>query len=283
MVIIMEHMNGAYSANNTNLTNATKQTGISGYTLKMIAVISMLIDHSAATILERMLTTEDMLAFPLVSDNWNLFYLIYKVMRGIGRFAFPIYCYLLVEGFFHTRSVKKYALRLFLFAILSEIPFDLAFSHTLLEFHKNNVFLTLFIGLLVIVGIRFFEQLVLEKYKNRFPTAVKWMLFVIALIVLTSVGALLAEYVFFTDYGASGVLAIVILYLFYRHRLIGFALATVELTILSSDLEIVALLMLLPMMFYNGTRGRQVKYFFYAFYPAHLLLLVGICWCFGLK
>ena len=133
------------------------------------------------------------------------------------------------------------------------------------------------------MGIRFFEQLVLEKYKNRFPTAVKWMLFVIAVIALTSVGALLAEYVFFTDYGASGILAIVILYLFYEHRLIGFALATVELTILASELEIVALLMLLPMMYYNGTRGRQVKYLFYAFYPAHLLFLVGICWCFGLK
>lgn len=276
-------MNGAHGANNINITNAAKPAGISGCTLKMIAVISMFIDHCAATILERMLTTKDVMAFPLVSDNWNLFYLIYKVMRGIGRFAFPIYCYLLVEGFLHTRSVKKYALRLFVFAILSEIPFDLAISRTLLEFQRNNVFLTLFIGLLVIVGIHFFEQLILEKYKDLFPETVKWMLFVIAVIALTSVGALLAEYVFFTDYGASGILAIVILYLFYEHRLIGFALATVELTILSSELEIVALLMLLPMMYYNGTRGRQVKYFFYVFYPAHLLFLVGICWCFGLK
>ena len=256
-------------------TNLAGQKGISGYTIKMIAVISMLIDHTAATILERMLTTGDATAFPIVSGNWDLFYDIYMRMREIGRFAFPIYCYMLVEGFYHTRSVPKYALRLFVFALISEVPFDLAIQHTLVDMKYNsNVFFTLLLGLLVIALMRLVE----ERLKERLPAGVRWLL--AALIV--AAGALAAEYVFSSDYGASGVLAIVILYLFYQHRLLGFALAVLELVILSSVVEITAFLMLFPMAYYYGTRGRQTKYFFYAVYPVHLVILEGICLCLGL-
>ena len=256
-------------------TNSAGQKGISGYTIKMIAVISMLIDHTAATILEGMLTAGDAAAFPLVSGHWELFYRIYMIMRGIGRFAFPIYCYLLVEGFYHTRSVPKYALRLFVFALISEVPFDLAIRHTLWDMKYNNVFFTLFLGLFVIALMRLVE----ERLKERFPAGVRWLLD--ALIV--AAGAFVAEHILFTDYGAGGVLAIVILYLLYQRRLLGFALAVLELVLLSGDLELTALLMLFPMACYNGTRGRQMKYFFYAIYPVHLLILAGICWCLRLN
>ena len=115
----------------------TKQPGISGYWLKLIAVISMLIDHTSAVILEQIPGLEAPAFF----------------MRIIGRLAFPIYCFLLVEGFYHTRSRAKYAGRLFLFALISEVPFDLAFSRRMWDFSSNNVFFTLLFGLLVIWGV----------------------------------------------------------------------------------------------------------------------------------
>ena len=105
--------------------------GLSGSTLKLIAIVSMLIDHVAAAVIVRV----------LYAGHWTeQLYQIYRVMRSVGRIAFPIFCFFLVEGFEHTRDRKKYALRLFLFALISEIPFDLAFSAEILEVQYQNVF-----------------------------------------------------------------------------------------------------------------------------------------------
>lgn len=118
------------------------QKGLSGSTLKLIAIITMLIDHIGAAVIARLL---------IAGQGSEMLYKIYYAMRAVGRVAFPIFCFLLVEGFFYTGSRKKYALRLFGFALLSEIPFDLAFSGKILEFGYQNVFFTLLIGLLTIM------------------------------------------------------------------------------------------------------------------------------------
>ena len=111
--------------------------GISGFVLKMIAVITMLIDHTAATILERGLMGE--LSINFITEQNRLIWMgVYSIMRVIGRMAFPIYCFLLVEGFTYTRNRGKYALRLFLFAFISEVPFDLAFNNDELENYILN-------------------------------------------------------------------------------------------------------------------------------------------------
>ena len=143
-----------------------KKKGISGSTLKMIAIVTMLIDHIGAAVLARLLmvnglgeldqTNTDAI-MQWLSANGAL-YGTYTVMRMIGRVAFPIFCFLLVEGFLHTHDVKKYAMRLGLFALLSEIPFDLAFSSKILEFNYQNVFFTLFIGLLTMIAYRAVEE-----------------------------------------------------------------------------------------------------------------------------
>ena len=141
----------------------TKQPGISGYWLKLIAVISMLIDHTSAVILEQIPGLENP-AF---------------LMRIIGRLAFPIYCFLLVEGFYHTRSRAKYAGRLFLFALISEVPFDLAFSRRMWDFSSNNVFFTLLFGLLVIWGVEGIKQKFVADVYGEKAAAIRVILIIV--------------------------------------------------------------------------------------------------------
>ncbi|NLG02851.1 MAG: hypothetical protein GX567_03310, partial [Clostridia bacterium] len=119
--------------------------GIPGSTLKIIAIITMLIDHIAAVVLADYLSIDGIRT-------------IYKIMRSIGRLGFPIFCFLLVEGFMHTRDIKRYARNLGLFALISEVPFDLAFKHKLIYLDYQNVFFTLFLSLLAIWIISLIEE-----------------------------------------------------------------------------------------------------------------------------
>lgn len=163
----------------------TKKRGISGSTLKLIAIFVMLIDHIAATILEQTLLSRGFFNYNTVAsiDAANIqLYTIYRFMRGIGRLGFPLFCFLLVEGFVHTRNKGKYALRLGIFALISEIPFDLAFHGNAFYFEYQNVFFTLLIGFLVMWGF----QVIRDKLKDK-----KW------LPVLSVVGAAGAGYIVF--------------------------------------------------------------------------------------
>jgi hypothetical protein len=249
-----------------------KGSGWPGSTLKLIAVVTMLMDHFGAVFLERVLEAERISVD--LNDGWNMPGLakLYLFLRLAGRVAFPIFIFLLVEGFSHTRNRWKYLGRLFLFALISEAPFDMAlqltdeqiFSGVLLESSYQNVFFTLAIGLLTIM--------VLDQLKGMAGhRAAK------ALVCLFVVGAgmALAE-LFRTDYGAVGVLAIVAMYCFRNYRMLGMG-ATCMVLMLSSTLEVTAFLALLPVSRYNGVRGLKLKYLFYAFYPLHLLFLWGLC------
>ena len=264
------------------MENMSKRAGISGSTLKIIAVISMLIDHTAATILERMMYLAPEGRFPFVDAHWQGFSALYFAMRTIGRFAFPLYCYLLVEGFVHTRNVAKYAGRLLLFALISEVPFDLAFRRSVWDMSYNNVFFTLFLGLVAIAFIKFTEEHMVSKDsaggKN---IALLLIRCILDMAVAFGLMAIAAD-VLCTDYGAAGVAAIVLLYLMKDHPKMAFALTVIWLGITCGEIEFAAMLMLIPVALYDGTRGKQMKYFFYLFYPVHLLILVGICWLLGL-
>ena len=129
-----------------------ERKGISGSTLKIIAIITMLIDHIGAGVLGRLLVVRGMNEVADLNawiDANSTLVITYQMMRFVGRLAFPIFCFLLIEGFEHTHDVKKYALRLLSFCLISEIPFDLLFNGKILEFGYQNVFFTLFIGLMV--------------------------------------------------------------------------------------------------------------------------------------
>lgn len=261
-----------------------------GYDLKLIALITMFIDHVAAVLIWRLyaasysITANMQLSVNIkdkmivwVAENQDLVYSMYEWMRYIGRMAFPLYCFLLVEGFLHTRNVAKYAGRLAMFALISEIPFDLAISGKWWIYSSNNVFFTLVLGLMAIWALSYIEKFAefwLEKKWDPIPG--KIITLSAGLMVIVGVGAF-ADMVLFTDYGLGGIVAIAVIYLLRGQRVIAFAASVLALTVITGDIEILAMFMVYPIMKYDGTRGKNMKWVFYAFYPVHLLMLALIC------
>lgn len=224
-----------------------KRIGISGAALKMIALLSMTMDHIGVVIVGRFMVTE---GFDQVF--WEG---IYQPLRSIGRIAFPIFCFLLVEGFIYTKSKGKYFGRMIIFALISEIPFNLALKGTIAEPKYQNIFWELSLGILLMIII---ERI--EKLKEN--ELLKWSL-ILAVVLL---GIWLAETLNF-DYGDHGMISIVLLYCFRSYRFTQLIAG-----IISFLWSLEATFAFLPIAFYNGKRGRQMKYVFYLFYPSHLLL-----------
>lgn len=204
--------------------------GLTSFQLKCIAILTMVIDHTGAVL------------FP----GQMLF-------RYIGRIAFPVFAFLLTEGFFHTRDVRNYMMRLGMFALLSEVPYDLAFRNTLLEFSHQNVFFTLFIGLAMMYAM--------EKspgWAAKIPEALL---------------AMWAAELLCSDYGCRGILLILVFYLLRGSGAPMLLLGVGWNLIFNRSVQMYGALAMIPVAMYNGERGPSMKYFFYVFYPAHLLLL----------
>lgn len=217
-----------------------RKRGISAAVLKWIAVITMLIDHFARAVYSQVTGYSPEIC---------------RVMTKIGRIAFPIYCFLLVEGFFHTRNVNRYIRNCFLFGMISEIPFDMAIHGRVIYPEHQNVFFTLAIGLCAMA--------VLDELKYRYE-----LKYLLERLIVIGVFAFSGEF-FDVDYHWKGILFIIMFYYCrnmeeWRRNLIG---------ICAFAYEITAPLAFIPIHFYNGKRGRQKKYLFYVIYPVHLLIL----------
>lgn len=235
-----------------------QKRGLSGSTLKIIAIITMLIDHVGATVMEKIVMS---------SETYKATETAYRIMigmRSIGRIAFPIFCFLLVEGFLHTSNIKKYIIRLFSFALISEIPFDFAFNNKIIEFTHQNVFFTLLIGVLAMWAISY--------CKNRFKDdRVKYIGSAVAIFIISSA---IAEFIR-CDYGAIGIAVIILMYILREYKVLK-ALSVYAIFVLHSGfegLQTLAVFAFIPISFYSGKKGISLKYFFYAFYPIHLLIL----------
>lgn len=220
----------------------------------MIAIITMFIDHSAAILYP----VSDILAAPFSIGGKMIS--LYWIMRKIGRLAFPIFCFLITEGYRHTSNKKRYGLRLLLFAVISEIPFNLLYSNNLLNSGGQNVFFTLFLGLLLI-----------HIYESNHNQLIKFL----AMSAVALVAKLLK-----TDYGHVGVLLMFVIYLFQNMPAVQ---ALVAFLMLSGG--VAAWAAFIPINLYNDKRGfiksPLLKYAFYIFYPAHILVLVGIRYLLG--
>lgn len=209
---------------------------MNGLILKIIALTSMIIDHYGA----------------IFQSDVDLY-------RMIGRIAFPIYCFLLVEGYTHTSDVKKYLKRLFLFAIISEVPFDLAF-YGKLDFLHQNIFFTLALGLLAMYLMDHEEKYKLNK------TAI-------------FIGTCLIAMILSVDYSFIGIIYIL---QFHKARslpkskgLANIALMMFLINLLSPWIQQFSLLALPLIYFYNGQPGpknRLIQLLFYGAYPLHLII-----------
>lgn len=221
--------------------------GLSGSMLKLLAVLSMTVDHTAAVCLAGVGWAEAPLFH--VADHpvtW------YWFMRCFGRLAFPLFCFLLVEGYRHTSNRCRYGLRLMLFAGLSEIPYDLAMNggSTL---SGQNVFLTLLLGF---VGMCLYDC----TRRSRFDRT-------LALVMMTCLVFLCRA-----DYGITGFWYIMLLYMYPLYR--GIVMGGVGLLL---PIGGAAALAAVPAAVYNGRRGfikaRWMRNLFYAWYPVHLIFL----------
>ena len=164
----------------------------------------------------------------------------------------------------HTRNMKKYILRMGIFALISEVPFDLAFYQRLVYMGHQNVFFTLGLGLLAI----WFLEHPIEQLD--IPNVLYKLLVIIA-------AGLIAEF-FNTDYGFTGIAVICIFYYLRGQPQLKYPIAAILLAAMGG-VEVYAVLALIPILLYNGQRGRQTKvmqYGFYIFYPAHLLLIAAL-------
>lgn len=264
----------------TKTNNSTAQTGLPGNILKIFAALTMLFDHAALTVVYAMLakspdyldlvfspdvTTEQIATIP--TDYMNLF-TIYTVMRLVGRIAFPIFAFLVFEGFMHTSNIKRYLTRMGLLALISEIPYNLVVSTvnngTASVFYPQlqNTVCTLFIGLLMLCAMKHFEA------KDTSPkAAIKQLICQLFCLLLTAVVAIVLR----TDYSYLGILFIGELYMFRNSK----KLQILSGCILFLGSNFACLLAFIPIAMYNGMllRSKKFQYFFYIFYPVHLLVL----------
>lgn len=211
--------------------------------LKFIACVIMLISHIAQTGLIYAIGYPD----------------LYYPMMVIGRIAFPIFCFFIVQGVILTSDIKKYLIRLFIFALISEIPFDLAFSGYI-DFESQNVFFTLLLG-----GCLVF---LIERIKEtNFNIGIK-----IIISIILALGFSILSIILKTDYSYRGVIAILLIYLATYNKFLTI-IAMLFAFYFEAHLHGFVYLSIPLIMLYNGQKGKQNKWAFYIFYPAHLLII----------
>lgn len=245
--------------------------------LKLIAAICMLIDHVTKVFYESLAfrIINPMLASgQLTSEVLHRYHWIYDpLLLGIGAIAFPIFAFAFTEGFAHTRNKGKNLGRLLLFALISELPFDLVFFSGLGQgspfyWGYQNVFFTFAIAL---GGLWLIELAGNIKWK---PLAI------MAQCAAALLACCLAEFVVYSDYKGYGVFFIIVAYLTRKNRLVqALAMLAVKLLFDRYYYPVSFLLSLALILLYNGKRGeKNMKMFFYWFYPAHIAVIGLVNW-----
>ncbi|MDO4501142.1 MAG: TraX family protein [Erysipelotrichaceae bacterium] len=236
------------------------------------------IDSTSLHILAMFLMFLDHLWGILAIDAWWL--------TNLGRLAFPIFAFMLVEGFYHTGNLKKYFKRLLIGALISEIPYNLMMSGSLIDPFDQNVMWTFIIGL----GAMYFTDKLSKKNKY-------FKVFGILIFYFASIIALIT----FVDYNQYGIMMIAVFYFFRGNKwylillqFIGlftvneliFKGMTVDINLfgylLTYNQQSYAVFSLIPIWLYNGEKGfgkKGFQYFSYLFYPLHILFLITLAYC----
>lgn len=233
---------------------------MTSFILKIIAIITMFCDHFGYAFME----------------NFSYF-------NYIGRIAFPIFAFQISEGFIHTKNLKKYFIRLLLFAIISQIPFNLFLQKFIpSSIGELNIFFTLLLGLLSIVVYDYFSKIENQEINYKiFGIPFKNLIGIAFAFLIAYMGEILK-----VDYGFWGIIIIFAFYLFKNNKL-AMIISYITLCIMRYGLKIIlygfyveylylAVATMFPIIFialYNGKQGYKIKYLLYLFYPLHLLAL----------
>jgi len=235
---------------------------MTSFILHIIAIFTMLLDHM-----------------------WGTSVVQSEIFTCIGRLAFPIFAFMVVEGFFHSSDRKKYIKRMFIFALISEIPFNLMVSMRIINPFHQNVLWTFLIALLLMQWN--------EKHKSK-DDIVKMFFIILGTMV---VGGLLGI-ITCVDYNAAGILTVLTFYYFKERKWFNYLLQLILMYFINFkvlggigwDLSVaginfflpqqsIALLALIPIWLYNGKQGpynKIIKNIYWWFYPVHMLVLVLI-------
>ena len=217
---------------------------LNGAKLKYIAFLSMLIDHVNNGVIT-----------PLLDGKGTLLY-ISNIFSILGRIAFPIFIFFIVEGFFKTRNRKKYLFNLVLFGIISEVPFDLFTSKVLYNPNWNNMMFTLALCLVTIW--------IIDEVKDRISNKFLW--YGVSIVIVMAFGLLAMQ--LSLDYDYHAIILAYVFYIFYDRPVLGATIGYVSII-----KELYSFLGFAMTITYNGKRGKQNKWINYFFYPVHLLIL----------
>ena len=232
---------------------------VTGFTLHMLAMLFMLLDHMWITVVR--------------GNDW---------LTCVGRLAFPIFAFLIVEGYMHTSNLKRYVGRMFIFALISEIPFNLVSGGSMIFPFHQNVLWTFLLSLLCMH--------LLEKVRK---TENVWIQIIVSMMVIA--GGYLLGNILMVDYHSAGIMTVLVFYFFrgntlkYRlgqflglywinFHMLGGVVYILEFatTQMSVPRQSFAMFALIPIWLYSGKRGITnvwIQRFYYAFYPLHLFVL----------
>lgn len=212
---------------------------LDGTALKLFAMIAMIIDHLKDSF------------FP--EQIW---------MKVVGRLAMPVFAFMVAEGYHHTRDREKYLLRLFVFGLISEIPFDLVVKDRILELTHQNIMFTFAWSVLCLMCI--------DRIAENENRTLRYVLNTVT-VLFFAIGSLLMG----LDYNIVGP-AVIVTYHFLREKSLVISnsiAALIYLVFRNVGVYAFGVMGFIPIYLYNGKRGKGLKWLFYCFYPLHLLLI----------
>ena len=223
----------------------TKLQIFNGAQLKYLAFVSMLTDH-----------VNNALIIPMLDGEGFLLYLS-NIFSILGRIAFPIFVFFIVEGFFKTGSRRKYLLTLLVFGVISEVPFDMFTSKVFYNPNWNNMMFTLALCLMSIW--------IIDSLKKKISSKILWYIISVFIVAFFGILSMLLS----LDYDIHAIVVAYIFYIFYDKPILGAGLGYISII-----KELYSFLGFAMTLTYNGKRGRQYKWLNYLFYPLHILQLL---------
>lgn len=237
------------------LKSTKKNIGFSGGMLKLLAVLMMTAYDFAVVIIKNGKLygyVDEYYQMAIATEEGAKWLKLYNFLINFRHFSFPIFAFLLVEGFIHTSNIRKYFIRVFIIAIISEVPFDLCMFNETYNWSLQNPVFTLSTALLV---MHFMEKWHRNTFKMWLP------------VILGSLIAYFANF----QFGFWGVPGMALMYYFHKEKILQMIFGIIATAVGSVSIHFLPVVCFIPIWFYNGERGRfNPKWFYYIYYPLHL-------------